>query len=65
MTDAEIKELARQEQNRYHREWNLKNREKRREINRRYWERRAIRIAEERKAEQATAESYNETQTEV
>lgn len=57
MTDAEIKELARQEQNRYHREWNAKNPDRRREINRRYWERRAARLAAEREGAYAADEN--------
>lgn len=47
MTDAELKELARQEQNKYHREWRAKNRDKVKATNERYWQRRAARLAEQ------------------
>lgn len=58
MTDMEIRELARQEQNKYHREWRAKHPDKVRETNRRYWERRAAKLAAEREA-QASTEKEN------
>lgn len=63
--EISIEEQAKIARREYYREYRAKNPDRVRETNRRYWERRAIRIAEERKAEQATAESYNKTQTEV
>lgn len=53
MDEAEIREKARQERNRYYREYRARNREKTREINRRYWERRVMRLAGERSEEDA------------
>ena len=41
MTDEQIKEQARQERNKYYREYRAKNKERVKEINARYWERRA------------------------
>lgn len=41
MTEAEIKEKARLERNRYQREYREKNKEKIRSINERYWARKA------------------------
>lgn len=49
MTANELAELARQERNKYHREWRAKNPDKVRERNRRYWERRAEKAAAETK----------------
>jgi len=49
MTEAELKELARQEKNRYHKEWRMKNPDKVRARNEKYWERRALRLAEHHK----------------
>lgn len=42
-------EMARAEKARYQREWRARNREKVREINKRYWMRRAEKAAAERK----------------
>lgn len=40
-TSAALSPAAREKQRAYNREWNRRNPEKRREINRRYWERKA------------------------
>lgn len=48
MTDLELKEAARQERNRYAREWRKKNKERVKANNARYWERRAEKIIKER-----------------
>ena len=45
MTDKELRELARREQNRYMREWKKKNPEKMRQYREQYWARRALRSA--------------------
>lgn len=47
MTEKELAELARIERNKYHKEWRAKNPEKVRERNKRYWERRAAKAAEQ------------------
>ena len=48
-----LTDKAREARNAYQREWNRKNREKVREHQRRYWERKAAELeAEERKAEE-------------
>ena len=47
MTANEVRELARQERNRYSREWRAKNKDRVRETNRKYWERRAAKLAAE------------------
>lgn len=48
MYDFKLKELARQERNRYSREWRARNKDKVREANRRYWEKRAAKQATEK-----------------
>ena len=47
-----MSEAARKEQNEYQRKWRAANPDKVRERNRRYWEKRAARRAEEREREQ-------------
>ena len=42
MTEQERQELARQERNRYHREWRAKNKERVKAINDRYWANKAL-----------------------
>lgn len=42
MTDKEMQELARKERNRYHREWRAKNKDRVKEINNRYWAKKAL-----------------------
>lgn len=51
MDKKQIQEMARIERNRYHREWCERNKERVRESNARYWERRAARIAAEKNQE--------------
>lgn len=41
MGNTDLAEKAREERNRYHREWRAKNKEKVKEINRRYWQKKA------------------------
>lgn len=45
--DRSLENLAREEQRRYQREWRRRNKDRVREINRRYWERRAKRRIED------------------
>jgi len=47
MDDKLINQLVRQEQAAYMRQWRQRNRDRCREINKRYWLRRAMRNAEE------------------
>lgn len=47
MTEFDVQEKARQERNKYYREWRAKHPDKVREANKRYWERRAERLAAE------------------
>lgn len=51
----ELSQAAREARNQYCRDWNAANKEKRAAINRRYWEKRAARIAAERAADQKGA----------
>lgn len=44
MTEAERNEIARQERNKYYREWRKKNPDKIRDINARYWMKRAEKL---------------------
>ena len=44
-----LEELARAAQRKYKAEWRKKNKDKVREHNKRYWAKRALRLAEERK----------------
>lgn len=46
MTDKELKDLARKERNRYHREWRAKNKDRVKAINTRYWAKKALERAE-------------------
>ena len=41
MSNEKIKDLARQKRNEYHRNWQIQNREKVRQAQNRYWERKA------------------------
>ena len=47
LTDEQIKELAREKQREYLREWRKRNPDKVREYNERYWRRRALRELKE------------------
>lgn len=47
-----LEELAREAQRAYNRQWRAKNRDKVRENNRRYWQRRALALACAREQEQ-------------
>ena len=58
METNDLQEMARLERNRYQREYRAKHPEKTRETNRRYWERRAARMAAEREA--ANSENAND-----
>lgn len=51
MTDLEIKEKAADAKRAYQREWYAKNRDKCRERNRRYWEKKALQAAEAKSKE--------------
>lgn len=51
MTEQEVKEKARQERNKYYREYRAKNKERIAEINRKYWERRARKQESEREGQ--------------
>ena len=51
MTEQKINELISEEKRRYAREWRAKNKDRVRETNRRYWEKRAL---EHMKKEQRT-----------
>ena len=51
MTEQEYKNKAREERNKYYREWRAANKDKVRDINRRYWEKRASKKDPARKAE--------------
>ena len=55
MTANEVRELARQERNRYSREWRAKNKDRVRETNRKYWERRAAKLAASERGEDHAA----------
>ena len=48
MTDAGLREIARQERNRYFREYRARNPEKVKETNRRYWAKRAAKHSAEK-----------------
>ena len=58
MTDYELQEMARQERNKYQREWRAKNKDRVKATNARYWERRAARLAAERMAEGAITHAH-------
>lgn len=45
MNELGMSEEARKARNRYNREWSAANKEKRSAINKRYWEKRAARLA--------------------
>lgn len=49
-------EMIREEYNRYHREWRAKNKERVKEYNKRYWQRRAAKKREEAQHEQTAAD---------
>ena len=55
MSEQELKEVARQERNRYMREYRAKNKERVQEANQRYWARKAERRRVEEHAEAAAA----------
>jgi len=55
MTEAERREKARQERNRYYREYRAKNKERIKAINDRYWEKKAS----EREGGESIAENAN------
>ena len=46
-----IEEMAKQERREYYRQWRAKNKDKVREINRRYWEKRAAKRQEQEGAD--------------
>lgn len=48
MTDQEIKEKARQERNKYYREYRAKNKDKVAKVNKKYWENRVKKQEAER-----------------
>lgn len=48
-TEKEIQEMAREERNRYAREWRAKNKDRVRETNQRYWLKRAMKMLESSK----------------
>lgn len=50
MSDQELKEAARLERNRYYREYRARNRDRVKEINARYWEKKAKEAAEKENA---------------
>lgn len=50
MYDQRMSDEAREARNRYNREWSAANKDKRAAINRRYWEKRASRLAFEKEA---------------
>ena len=60
MVSDEMREIARQERNRYAREWRAKNKEKARAITENYWMRRAEKIRKEREASENISESVTE-----
>ena len=49
MSNIQLKELARQAQNKYNREWRKKNPEKARRIQENYWLRKAEKLLQEQK----------------
>lgn len=51
MAEMTLEERAREERREYYRQWRAKNQDKVREINRRYWEKRAARKAAEKEQE--------------
>jgi len=51
MTDTERKEAARQARNAYHKAWRAKNKDKVKETNARYWEKKAELLMSENKTE--------------
>lgn len=53
MTEQEIREKGAEARRKYAREWRKKNKGKQEEYNRRYWERRALREAQEREETEA------------
>ena len=55
MGNLEIQEIARQERNKYAREWREKNKDRVKANNARYWERRAEKIIAEREAANGSA----------
>lgn len=59
MNNEEMKELARQERNRYFREYRKRNPDKVREANRKYWERRAAKAVAEKEAQNAATNAYD------
>ncbi len=59
MNEPEMRELARQERNRYLREWRAKNKDKVRETNQKYWERRAARLASEKEVHRVAENADN------
>ena len=60
MVSDEMREIARQERNRYAREWRAKNKEKARAITENYWMRRAEKIRKEREASENISNNSTE-----
>lgn len=50
MDDIKMNDAGREARNRYNREWYAANKEKRAAINKRYWEKRAAKLAAEKEA---------------
>jgi len=49
LTDKEIQELAREKQREYQRSWRMRNPEKIKEYNQRYWRKKALEMLRENK----------------
>ena len=54
LTEHEIQELARQERNKYFREWRAKNKDRVKATNARYWARRAAKLAAKKAGDDGT-----------
>ncbi len=54
MTQKNLDAIAREERNRYAREWRAKNKDKVRETNRKYWEKRALKLFEASKKKEGS-----------
>lgn len=57
---AELTEAAKEARRAYWREWNKKNKDKRAEANRRYWERKAEKLQADRDREDLNQDAANE-----
>lgn len=54
MDSIKMNDAAREARNQYNREWYAANKEKRAAINKRYWEKRAARLAAEKEVQNVT-----------